>query len=247
MEHYQEMFEELKSLMMLKNPLLNETYFISSFISGLREEIKPMVKMLSPTSLTKAFEIAQLQEQACKLHHQQLKPGGKHIIDNKFGLIKHPGTNVSNQYKVPSAPERMGSQGLLETKKLSPQEVQYRRNHGLCFKCGEKYGLGHQCKSKQLNLMSSEEEEDSTFEDALVELEEQEGNPGQVVEVSLNNLSGSLKRKTITLQGELVGYAVKILVDTGSSDSFLSHNVAKQLALLYYLAEPFTITMADGS
>lgn len=72
-EQYQERFEELKSLMLIRNPLLNETYFISSFISGLKEEIKPMVKMLCPTSLTKAFEIAYLHEQACGLHHQQMQ------------------------------------------------------------------------------------------------------------------------------------------------------------------------------
>ena len=43
-EDYQEKFEELKSLMLVKNPHLSESYFVSSFISGLREEIKTMVK-----------------------------------------------------------------------------------------------------------------------------------------------------------------------------------------------------------
>ena len=47
-EDYQEKFEELKSLMMIKNQSLDENYFISSFINGLKEEIKPMVTCLSP-------------------------------------------------------------------------------------------------------------------------------------------------------------------------------------------------------
>ena len=42
-EEYRERFEELKPLMMIKNKNLHESYFISSFISGLKEEIKPMV------------------------------------------------------------------------------------------------------------------------------------------------------------------------------------------------------------
>lgn len=69
-ESYQEKFEELKTLMLIRNPLLNEPYFISSFISGLKEEVKSMVKMLNPESLTKAYEIDRLQEQACNLHNK---------------------------------------------------------------------------------------------------------------------------------------------------------------------------------
>lgn len=49
---------------MLKHPRLNEAYFISSFISGLGEELRPFVKVLKLTSLHQAFEQAKLQEQS---------------------------------------------------------------------------------------------------------------------------------------------------------------------------------------
>ena len=55
-EEYQEKFEELKPLMMLKNCNVDESYFISSFISGLKKKIKPMVKMMKLATLNKAFE-----------------------------------------------------------------------------------------------------------------------------------------------------------------------------------------------
>ena len=55
MEEYEEKFEELKTLMLIRNPKLDEEYFVSSFISGLKEEIKPMVKMVKPQTLSKAF------------------------------------------------------------------------------------------------------------------------------------------------------------------------------------------------
>ncbi|XP_071926216.1 uncharacterized protein [Coffea arabica] len=61
-EEYQEKFEELKSLMLIKNRNLDENYFISSFISGLYEEIKPMIRMLKPDTLTETFELSQWQE-----------------------------------------------------------------------------------------------------------------------------------------------------------------------------------------
>ena len=50
-EEWQEKFEELKTFMMIKNPHLGEEYFVSSFISGLKDEIKTMIRMLSPATL----------------------------------------------------------------------------------------------------------------------------------------------------------------------------------------------------
>ena len=45
-QNYQLRFKELKSLIINHNPHLTEAYFISSFISGLSDELRPMVKML---------------------------------------------------------------------------------------------------------------------------------------------------------------------------------------------------------
>jgi hypothetical protein len=58
MEEYVERFKELKSLMYSLNPLLPESYYISSFISGLKEDIKPMLKILKPGTLMTAFDQA---------------------------------------------------------------------------------------------------------------------------------------------------------------------------------------------
>ena len=67
---YQEKFEELKPLMLIKNRNLDENYFISSFISGLKEEIKPMIRMLKPATLIEAFELSQWQEYSLKVQHK---------------------------------------------------------------------------------------------------------------------------------------------------------------------------------
>ena len=48
--------------MLIKNPNLSEEYYISSFTNGLKEEIKPMVKMLKPNTLSRVVEVAYLQE-----------------------------------------------------------------------------------------------------------------------------------------------------------------------------------------
>ena len=59
-KEYQERFEELKTHMMIRNQHLDEEYFVSSFISGLKDEIKTMIKMVKPATLSEAFELAAL-------------------------------------------------------------------------------------------------------------------------------------------------------------------------------------------
>ena len=43
-------FEELKSLMHALNSSLPESYYISSFVNGLKEDIKPILKILKPVT-----------------------------------------------------------------------------------------------------------------------------------------------------------------------------------------------------
>lgn len=59
---YQRRFEELRSLMINHNPHLLEAYFISSFTSGLSDELRLMDKMLSPRTIEQVAESSQLQE-----------------------------------------------------------------------------------------------------------------------------------------------------------------------------------------
>ena len=54
------------------------------------------------------------------------------------------------------------------------------------------------------------------FEDAVGEQDDQTGNPGQVMEMSLHALFEALKGKTITITEKMEGEEVLILVDTGS-------------------------------
>ncbi|OIT27199.1 hypothetical protein A4A49_56294, partial [Nicotiana attenuata] len=71
-----------------------------------------------------------------------------------------------------------------------------RRDHGLCYKCGEKYHPGHQCKNKQLNAMTASIEQ--TEEDPNFSTEEMGEGDVELPEVeimdeaiSLNALSGT--------------------------------------------------------
>ena len=50
--------------MIQHNPHLSEIYFVSSYLSGLNEELRPMVKVLRPQIVEQVAESARLQELA---------------------------------------------------------------------------------------------------------------------------------------------------------------------------------------
>ncbi|XP_027178065.1 uncharacterized protein LOC113777230 [Coffea eugenioides] len=87
-EEYQEKFEEFKTLMIVKNPHLDEEYFVC-FISGLKDEVKIMIKMLKPTTLSEAFDLAALQEKALRLQRRTFKKRGKAAPEDRFGISRN--------------------------------------------------------------------------------------------------------------------------------------------------------------
>lgn len=73
MAKYQKLFEDLKSQVMLSLPYLPESYYISIFTGGLKEEIKSMYKIVRQTFVSQAFEIAFLQENAIIALNKNIK------------------------------------------------------------------------------------------------------------------------------------------------------------------------------
>ncbi|XP_027107729.1 uncharacterized protein [Coffea arabica] len=64
---YQEKFAELRDLLMTMNYGLTEDYFISSFLSGLKEEIRHVICKPKPETLIHAFNLARIQEIAIEV------------------------------------------------------------------------------------------------------------------------------------------------------------------------------------
>ncbi|XP_071937632.1 uncharacterized protein [Coffea arabica] len=257
LEEFQKKFEELKTLMMIKNPYLDEEYFVSNFISGLKDEIKTMIRMLKPATLSETFEMAILQENALRIHTRSPKETWKIAPESIFEISRNSPQlqGLNAHYRVPSRNTfrstpfkgKPVTNTESEPRRISAQELQYRRANCLCFKCGEKFGQGHQYKTGRLNLLVTEEEKDSEFEDALEEQDESTGNPGQVMKMFLHVLSEALQRKTITLIGWLDGEEMLILVDTGNSDSYISSEKVIAFDIPYKLVDPFSVIVGNGA
>jgi len=51
LDEYLTRFEELKALLLIRNPTMPDTYFLESFIGGLKPAIESFVRALNPQNL----------------------------------------------------------------------------------------------------------------------------------------------------------------------------------------------------
>lgn len=101
---------------------------------------------------------------------------------------------------------------------------EYRRANGLCFKCGEKYSPTHQCAVQaQLKALKVVTADTLLSDDLLSAVAAMEGQtPTEAHFVSLHALSGSEDSKCIKLRALMGNQVFLLLVDLGSSHSFLN-------------------------
>ncbi|XP_026457854.1 uncharacterized protein LOC113358474 [Papaver somniferum] len=141
---YQEIFEELKALILAKYPHLTEEYFTSSFISGLKEELRLHVQMFSPKTLSNAVYIARMQEalieNAAKKSRNFYKPSPLYFTTQRN--LPSPVTSPSTLHKNFSSPNPPSPPPI---KRLSYADMRKRREKGLCYNCDEVFQAGHKC------------------------------------------------------------------------------------------------------
>ncbi|XP_071939043.1 uncharacterized protein [Coffea arabica] len=206
---YQEKFEELRVVVM--------------------EKIKPAVKKHMPQTLQVAFEKARWQEQYLSIILKQTKApmkvpppissGNKHTHPNDLSH-KKPATQVfENSIKKDSPPSY---------KRISPTEFQYRKDHNLCFRCGEKFFPGHIYKNRGIHLVLADEE---GLLDTEVDEEE-----GEIIEYQ-GNKSGKDGTK---------GHDLSILLDGRSTDCFIRSAIAQLHLDSVHDHKPFKVRIADG-
>jgi len=206
--------------MLISNLTLTEGYFVSTFINSLNEEICPIVKMFQPKTVQQATECAELQELAVE---EQSNRGW-----NKEGGIGGP----SGKALALPAPSPSIGNSLREQRRLA----------GLCFRCGDKYTPGHQCKRQLLLLEGIKDGEDEVEEAETQEREEKD----EKMEISLHALRRVSTSKIIKVDDKAQEEDLSIPIDNGSTHSFLDERVAKRLHCRLTGTHPLSVTVANG-
>ena len=174
------------------HPTLDESYFVSNFISGLNEELRPIVKMMQPTPISQAAEKAKLQEWALEAIFK------KHRMVSKGLNTSSPLLGSGGVFKAANSGPQKGNMMAKTAPNPAPVKspsMEQKRQLGLCFHCGEKYGLGHQCRRQLLQMEGLEGDEGEV--EAAGEMEA----AGEDGEISFHALQGSPSGKIIKVKG----------------------------------------------
>lgn len=118
-------------------------------------------------------------------------------------------------------------------KKLSLTELQERKSKGLCYNCNEKYTPGHECiREEETRIMGKKS--------SLKEQEDQAA-------ISLSAMNGRVTPDTMMrVLGEINGVQVIMLLDSGSTENFISLNVVQALKLPVDTSSLLKVGVANG-
>ncbi|KAK8916810.1 hypothetical protein KSP39_PZI022605 [Platanthera zijinensis] len=226
---YKDKFEELATRIHGIPPDLLR----SIFIAGLKPPLQRSVISQRPYTLDEAFNLAKLYEEQWL---DETKPS-RHTF--------HTNTNPPNG----QAPFRSTSTSKPGYKRLTPAELQHKREKGLCYTCDERYLPGHRCKNKVSclymddDIITTIEPLDTTDTGAT---QDGDDTPPPAYEIGYHALIGTFSSQSIRFHGALLGHPAQILVDCGSSTNFISNRLARFLNAPITVIKPFKVHVGNG-
>ncbi|KAL7135293.1 hypothetical protein ABFS83_11G084000 [Erythranthe nasuta] len=170
------------------------------FLNGLRDELNGDVRIHKPRTVYKAMSLALEFESKLtsnvdlnRLHNDPHFPA-----PNKTYPQPH-------SVKPPSMPSKQA---------LSWEERQLRMTKGLCFRCNEKFGPGHRCKSSNFSLMELMENElPAIKEQDAINAHAEDATVAGLAEISFHAMMGTSATSTMQILGKIKHRQVLILVD----------------------------------
>lgn len=248
---YVELFDSIMHQLNAYESTAPILYFVTKFVDGLKDEVRSGVIMQRPQDLDTAYTLALLQEEAL----EGVKTAGSKKMEVGVNYIKQP-PRIMNPM-VGSTPQRNSGMGTEERRSAEvskPREDRfsalksYRKAKGLCFTCGERWGRDHKCATTvQLHVVQElletlSIETDEQPESEAVSAEEEV----KLMAISQQALNGTESSKSIRLRGWIQGTELLMLVDSGSSHSFIDEEVGRKLTGVEPLQQPLKVQVADG-
>ncbi|GAB2257306.1 hypothetical protein Droror1_Dr00023365 [Drosera rotundifolia] len=128
-------------------------------------------------------------------------------------------------------------------------------NHNKCYKCHEKWNLGHKCHQvHMMEAVEEEEEEEQNLSQGIKGQQEEEVlNDSDAIEVktqeehSIHALLSLSSLNTIRIKGRAGKVALEILIDSGSTHSFVDVTMAEKCDCVIKQTPPLLVSVADGA
>jgi hypothetical protein len=252
-QEYIDKFSGLVDQLLAYTRNIDPLFFAMRIIDGLRDDIRTVVHMQHPSSFDEACVLALLQEEMLDSSRRMEGRRPENFPLNKFmgarNMVGPTLMGTSKPDKNDTAATSAGTErrGRGVEDRLNTLRS-YRRARGLCIHCGEKWSRDHRCSENiQLHVLqefwdichnediSDDSQPDENVADAQV-----------LLAVSIAALNGTASAATMQFQGTAQGLPVQILLDSGSSHTFVSLHLSSKLTGQSPLAVPLRVKIADG-
>jgi len=232
-------FTSLTDQLIAYNKGVDPVYFVIRFIDGLRSELRAVLLVQRPQTLDTACTLALLQEEA----------GGTTEMTRSSAAQISKITRTA--LPLPPPPKAVKQGAALESvsstldSKLTAVKA-YRKAMGLCYKCGVKWSRDHKCAPEVLHAIQ-DLWETLHVDDCSISLEESSSSSEHLfLSLSKCAVTGTPAPRTIQFRGTLEGIPLTILIDSGSSSSFVSDSIVMQLSSQAVVSSPTSVHVAGG-
>lgn len=251
---YTSKFNELMHNLTAHHNSWEPAYFVTHFIDGLHRDIRAAVILHQPVDLDTAVDLALLQVGVLESYKQEprrtdFSPMPRALPRTAMPLPTPPQNRVSS-----SSPYRSDDRRISDAPRSQSSDDKvaalraYRRARNLCFTCGEKYNREHRCGStvplhiveELLALIQPAEEIEAPVTSASSE------HGSQLMHLSQAAAEGRQGATTMRLQGWIQQHEVLMLVDSGSSHTFVSSDLAERLQFPRSATRPLRVKVANG-
>ncbi|KAJ9546301.1 hypothetical protein OSB04_018844 [Centaurea solstitialis] len=214
---------------------LPEKVLESTFIKGLKPELRSAIRIMEPETLARAMRMA------VKMDENKSTGGMKTSTGNSNPLRSGPNYMPTTPAvtAVGDKKANLGGTGG-QFKRLTDAEFAEKRAKGICFRCDGKFAPGHRCPSKTLEVLIVDENESD------IEKEETDHAHLDMVEVSLNSISGLTPPQTMKVADEIGGMQVLVLIDSGATHNFVAKQVVARLGLTISNTGPVKVRLGNG-
>lgn len=221
-------------------------------MDGLRDDICASVFVHRPGDLDTAYSLALLQEEVADSSRRR----DFHKPDTDYLMKSVPSKAVPlplpPRVKRSVTPLNAHERKITETSSFAADKwatlnKAFRRAKGLCEKCAEKWSCDHRCAATvQLNVVQElldlfQLESVDTVDSSSTHSSEQ-----LCLALSKEVMAGIEGPRYIKLQGSIQSHPIFILVDSGSSSTFISMELAGSLSGLQPTAKSVSGQVADG-
>lgn len=202
------------------------------------------MRVHEPQELYTAIKLARLQEHLMRDILEAVKP--KPTLKQPYNPKPWPNTPPPIRLNQPNL-ARNPKPKHLEPRALNSQP-NTKRTPGACWKCGDRNFPGHQLKKLMALALEGKEIEEAKPEDRYQVGEDQETQgivDDEQLQLSINALDGGLADTAIKLRGTLNKKSILILIDSGSTHSFIDVKVAREPRVPLVAIRPIPVAVDD--